>query len=125
MFKDIILYFKDISHRKDSKWDIKEPELPVKKSILDMEKTSNAKTSLTQDYQEIKKIHTCQPANYYTIKDGQIVKLRSNTPSASGEYDLENIKLSEDEISNLPKFKNYEKGTPSKVISETFLICDL
>lgn len=60
-----------------------------------------------------RKTYTCKPQHFYTIKNGQIVKL---TPEEVEAKNLsgEKQKLSLEEIRKLPKFTNYEEGAPSE-----------
>lgn len=61
-----------------------------------------------------KKVFTCLPQNYYTIRSGEIIKLDDKETKERNLVDLKK-RLSVEEIRNLPKFKNFDKGTPSKV----------
>lgn len=81
------------------------------------------KTTLAKDNDDesfVSKVYSCQRANYYTIKDGKIVKVNVNDESIEkDELNMHSVnkRLTEDEIRQDPKFKNYERGTPSKVIN--------
>ncbi|KAF5290566.1 hypothetical protein FQA39_LY14695 [Lamprigera yunnana] len=58
-----------------------------------------------------KEIHSSTLPNYYTIKDGIIIKI-----SEIRESDKFNSKLTLEEIKQLPKQKDYSIGVPSKVL---------
>lgn len=78
-----------------SKWDVKEATPDV------LNKKEN-------------KLHTCLPQTYYTIRDGQIVKLnKGSTDYTTSSTNRQQLTL--DEIKQIPKFKNYKIGVPSKV----------
>lgn len=59
-----------------------------------------------------KKTFTCKPQNYYTIKDGKIIKINHT----ERDKEVTKNKLSVEEIKLIPKFCNYVKGTPSKIL---------
>jgi hypothetical protein len=59
-----------------------------------------------------KKTFTCKPQNYYTIKDGKIIKIIHTEM----DKEVPKNKLSVEEIKQIAKFSNYEKGTPSKIL---------
>lgn len=61
-----------------------------------------------------KKVFTCLPRSYYTIRNGEIVKL-TNSEISTKHLDVA-PKLSLEEIKELPKFKGYSPGVPSKVL---------
>lgn len=94
---------------KSSKWDLK--HVPIENKFIP--KTSDGK------------MYTCNNKVYYTIRNNEIVKLHSS--HVDGTEKVENIdvqsiiekKLTEEEIRNIPRFQNYERGTVSKV-SELF-----
>lgn len=94
---------------KNSKWDLK--HVPIENKFIP--KTSEEKT------------YTCNNKVYYTIRNNEIVKL--NSSDVDGKEKVENInvqsiiekKLTEEEIRNIPRFHNYERGTVSKV-SESY-----
>ncbi|KAK4886743.1 hypothetical protein RN001_003014 [Aquatica leii] len=79
----------------NSKWDLRERE-PFKQSL----KTSK------------KKVYTCSPINYYTIKNNEIVNLNGYKEKTETE-----CKLSLEAIKQLPKFKDYIPGSPSKEVN--------
>lgn len=83
------------------------------------------------------KLYTCrsQPQKLYTIRDGVIVELQNEDENQSKQSKPKHIsqpficiypknvsdsivssRLSEEEIKKIPKFQNYQKGTPSNVL---------
>ncbi|XP_044256101.1 RNA-binding protein 41-like isoform X2 [Tribolium madens] len=66
----------------------------------------DSKISVTTPPQKEPKTYTCKSQNYYTIKDGEIIQI-NHTPEK---------KLSIEEIRKIPKFQNYDKGTPCSVL---------
>ena len=81
---------------------------------------SNWDCTIQQNLTESKmsKTYGCKPQTMYTIKDGRIVNLLDITPSK--QFFQINRKMSIEEIKQLPKFKNYDSGTPSKVMTYIF-----
>lgn len=86
--------------------------------------------------QHLERQITCDRQTFYTIRKGEIIKLQNNEPEKDTDSilpqskpsgsayvslqktpDLPDIcgKLSEDEIKQIPKFKNYDRGKESKV----------
>ncbi|KAJ3658677.1 hypothetical protein Zmor_010402 [Zophobas morio] len=61
------------------------------------------------------KVFTCKPQNYYTIRDGVILKI-NNAPESDNNSTKQQKKLSVEEIKKIPKFENYEKGISSKIL---------
>ncbi|XP_065207261.1 RNA-binding protein 41-like [Planococcus citri] len=105
---------------------------PREKTLWDVTEvpTSCKKTCTT-------KVYSCKPGpkKLFTIKGGKIVEIKNENDSSEKvnkvdkkslpfiSIDLEKndgletrSKLSEEEIRKIPKFHNYEKGTPSKVL---------
>ncbi|EFA02104.2 RNA-binding protein 41 [Tribolium castaneum] len=80
---------------------------PLNEPEIQFQTSGNTKWDLKDSPQiPITKTYTCdKPPNYYTIKDGQIIQINQTV-----------TKLSLEEIRNLPKFQNYDKGTPSNVL---------
>lgn len=76
-----------------SKWDLKEKMLDDRPPVYE------------------RKLFTCKPLNFYTIKDGKIVKLNSKDALS---MDTNKPKLTIDEIKKIPKFQNYDPGPKSK-----------
>ncbi|KAF2899637.1 hypothetical protein ILUMI_06546 [Ignelater luminosus] len=92
-------HVEDNTFVKSSKWDITVPE-----------KEENT-TKIIE-----KKVYMCKPQNYYTIRNGEIVKLSKSECEAKQLQIISTAKLSTEEIKKLPKFQNYESGKPSKVL---------
>ncbi|GLV43410.1 uncharacterized protein CBL_03952 [Carabus blaptoides fortunei] len=88
--------------KKNSKWDLK--HVPIENKFI------------CKSNEE--KVYTCNNKVYYTIRNNEIVKL--NSPSVDEEdIDVQTIiekKLTEEEIRNIPRFQNYQRGTLSKVL---------
>ncbi|RZC41288.1 RNA-binding protein 41-like, partial [Asbolus verrucosus] len=89
--KEPLTVFKNSPFSESSKWDVK--EFPKEQS-------------------DKKKVYSCKPQNYYTIKDGEIVKI--NSVDRNRKYTGD--KLSVEEIKKIPKFENYTTGVPSSTL---------
>ncbi|XP_065158007.1 RNA-binding protein 41-like [Atheta coriaria] len=79
------------------------------KTLWDKTEIPENKTSRKQTVQ-----YTCKNQNFYTIKDGEIIKIdnqpnKTKVPQVTGQLSLEEIK-------QLPQFTNYQPGKPSNVI---------
>lgn len=86
---------------KQSKWDVKEvPLTPTRLCKTFLEKANPEPLNNAQ------KVYTCKPQQLFTIVDGKIVKLDNKDESQ---------RLTLNEIRDLPHFRNYEQGNPSKV----------
>ncbi|KAL1509255.1 hypothetical protein ABEB36_004019 [Hypothenemus hampei] len=57
------------------------------------------------------KIYTCKQQNWYTIRDGKIVKIIDKM-----EKDCVTKKLTLENLKNNPRFVNYERGNPSQTL---------
>lgn len=87
-----------------SLWDVTE-------SVIHTNKTSNSK------------IYSCKEKKLFTIKNGKIVQItkKNNEDIDTIEKEKDSNKnelisrLSVEDIKKIPKFQNYEEGTPSKV----------
>lgn len=67
------------------------------------------------------KHYTCKPQNFYTIKNGEIVKLKNDHGNASHKFEEEAVKqVGLEELKCDPKFRDYQEGTPSKVKNSNF-----
>lgn len=90
--------------QRKTKWDVKEPECVARKvEIIDKDK-----------------VYSCKPQNWYTIKDGEIIKLNEDKTIPekinTEERDSNKSKLSLEELKSIPKFSSYEAGTPSRTL---------
>lgn len=96
---DVSEQYQRVSHNfvKDSKWD--------------QQVTTSIKSTPVNCSQ---KIYSCLPQNYYTIRNGEIIKLGSSSSIREIRIDRAH-QLSVDEIRAIPKFKDYTTGLPSKV----------
>lgn len=90
------LYKKPNQFTNNSKWDvqeiIEECEVPIKEQ----------------------KLYQCKELNFYTIKNGEIVKLERNRKSSYQKTDAIKLpKLSVEEIKAIERFNNYQPGIPT------------
>lgn len=68
---------------------------------------------------ENKKIYGCKkPLNYYTIKNGKIIKLNDADPKNQNctTEEISKNKLEVGEIKKLAKFENYDPGSPTSIL---------
>lgn len=87
-------------------------QIPKNDSII-QESKWDQRISTEMEPKITSKTYTCKPLNYYTIKDGEIIKL--NKKQDIKKDSNESLKLSIAEIKQIPAFRNYATGTPSKV----------
>lgn len=89
---------------------LEEPKIRTKSVVINSNTKwdSKQRDEITKLEIKEKKTYSCQSQNFYTIKNGEIVKV--NSPES------ETKKLTIDEIKKISKFQNYEKGEPSKVL---------
>ncbi|KAJ4432420.1 RNA-binding protein 41-like isoform X2 [Periplaneta americana] len=122
------------SNKPSSLWDLKDT-CTIKSASCGLAQTDKPS-----------RVYTCKPETFYTIKDKTIVPIskvpplppasRSPSQSSSGccgqpfvvsdletsdvktlcKEDIEKNRLSVEEIKLLPRFQNYEKGTPTEVL---------
>lgn len=70
------------------------------------------------DSKNADKVYKCEEQKFYTIKNGKIIKLDKNI--AKNNLLTSESQLNIEEIRKIPKFLNYQPGTPSKVICCAF-----
>lgn len=89
-----------LSLASSSKWDIKE--------------------CINQQPKKEPKHYTCKAQNFYTIRNGEIVKINDNATSEIKQEEGKQMSL--EELKSNSKFQDYQEGVPSRVKIKLFLV---